>query len=312
MSPPSPPLGRIALAAAPLLLAASPAWANGAMGLALATFAWGPWLAYVAATLLFEALLLGRWLRVPPLRALGCAFTANLLTAGVGGFFSGIFVYGLDGILGSRLNPNPFGSAVLLFTLFGLLSATVEALVWRRAPSKSGSLPLRRVFGASVAVHLLGVPLGLAILLLPERPYPGLEGRVGAHRQVWLQGQFRRAVEKYVESHAKLPPERTYGELLQRFRPQLGDYAGDPHLWAAAYVPRYHRFDTVERRRHPVEWNVAAAGERIDTGPPRTLWLLRYRSGGYHFGLVMELPGFAVRRSNDAAELSFKTAVDDE
>ena len=59
---------------------ATPASANGAMGLALSTFEWPLWLVYVGVTVVLEALLIGAWLRVAPLRALGLSVWANTLT----------------------------------------------------------------------------------------------------------------------------------------------------------------------------------------------------------------------------------------
>lgn len=44
---------------------ASPASGNGATSLALGTFGWEPWVVYVGVTALFEAFVMGRWLRLP-------------------------------------------------------------------------------------------------------------------------------------------------------------------------------------------------------------------------------------------------------
>src|SRR5690348_16351533 len=80
--------------------------ANGALGMALATFDWLPWLAYAAVTVAFEAWLLGRGLAIPYAHALRLSLLANFLTAMAGGFLTGILVYPCLGMLGSVINPN--------------------------------------------------------------------------------------------------------------------------------------------------------------------------------------------------------------
>lgn len=296
------------IAGCTLLLVAAPASANGAMSLALGTFGWDMWGAYVVAIVLFEALVMGRFLRVPVAKALTASVGANFLTAVVGGVVSGFLSYGFLGMFGSRLNPNPMGQTVVLFTLFAVVSAPAEAWVWLRATSGS-----RKTFGArhvsrlSLVVHLLGVPLGLAILLSPGRPYRGLEMQVHAQREVWLLHHVRKALNDYVALHQALPPDRTYAEILQRLRPQLGPYASDPGLWAAAYRPNYYRFDLGEMRRVPIEWNPGLGKEGLFEGPPRTVWLSRSCSdGGYCQGLIVDLPGRVVGRTTDPVKLGLK------
>jgi hypothetical protein len=115
------------------LIATSPAFADGAMSLALATFAWGPWFAYVVTTILFEAAALGRWLRVPWKQAFATSLKANAVTAVLGGLVSGIICAFIPGFYGGQLNPNPFGRTLLLFTLFGCVSALIEAMLWKGA-----------------------------------------------------------------------------------------------------------------------------------------------------------------------------------
>jgi hypothetical protein len=166
------------LIASAMLIAATPAYANGAMGLALATFEWPLWLIYVGTTVILEAVLFGVWLRVPPFRALGLSILANALTGLIGGYFSGIPSYAFHSAFGTATDPNPFGRIVLLFALSAALSAWLEAKVWiagTRGLDKPASP--QRVTAISVAIHFLTLPVGLAILLSPERPYPGLEGQ---------------------------------------------------------------------------------------------------------------------------------------
>ena len=159
------------------------AFGNGAMSLALSVFSWPYWLAYVLATVVFEALALGWWLKCPMKQAVWISIGANLVTGILGGFISGILGYGFLGVVGSTVNPDPLGQIVVMLTAFGVGSAVVEASVWRSKLSANEELrPYAPVLARSLAVHLLGVPLALLILLMPERPYPGLEQQVGWHR----------------------------------------------------------------------------------------------------------------------------------
>jgi hypothetical protein len=303
------------------LLIPSAASANGAMSLALATFAWGPWLAYVVVTIVFEAATLGKWLHVPFARALGCSLSANLLTALLGGLFSGL-ACALLGFYGGRLNPNPFGQTLLLFTLFGSLSALVEAYFWSSAAESSivnrpfqagaASLSHRKVTMRCLLVHLLGVPVGLAVLLIPSRPYPGLESQVYATRWYYIGkgglSGLKRPLQDYISEHEALPLVHSYAELLQLLKPNLR-YSNDPDLWAAAYVPDYHRFDTTEMKRNPIEWNNRAIIYKPtdeDDRDHKALWLVRCRHTGFCEGLVLRPPGgLMVERSTDLKDLGY-------
>lgn len=305
------------------LLLPTAASANGAMSLALTTFAWEPWLAYVVVTIVFEAAALGKWLHIPFARALKYSLGANFLTAVLGGFLSG-FICALLGFYGGRLNPNPFGQALLLFTLFGSLSALIEAYVWREAlltargkeSRPEGAAPVRtmNVIGRCLAVHLVGVPLGMAVLLVPSRPYPGLESQVYSARLDYLErDEVKKSLQDYINAHKSLPPVHSYGELLQLLKPNLGHFANDPDLWAAAYLPEYHRFDVTERKRQRIEWNDRAAGVKVFDGTENTLWLLRSRYHGqsplhslFSEGLVLE-PGGWIKRATDPKKLGYDT-----
>jgi hypothetical protein len=280
------------------------------MELALATFAWGPWVCYVLVTIAYEAWAFGRILRTPWSRSLRVSLGANALTALAGGCVSGVLAYAFLGIFGSRLNPNPLAQTLFLFCAFGLVSALIEAEVWRKFSGERG-VQHRCLLGSSCLIHLIGVPLGLAILLLSPRPYPGLEGQATAERMVWLHDyQVRRALERYIATHQTLPPAQTYGQLLGGLRSDLGRFASDRGLWAAAYWPEYGRFDTGERGRGPrFEWNPdRRSAERLLAGEDdRPLWLTRIRRADWAEGLIMERGGH-VQRTSDPALLGFVVA----
>lgn len=310
-------LFRLVLIVAACALLPSTALANGAMSLALATFAWTPWLVYVIVTILLEAIALGKWLRVPAAQAIKNSLKANLFTAVLGGFFSGILC-ALFGFYGGRLNPNPFGQTLFLFTVFGSLSALIEAYAWMRATesqSESNTLPpgsasLRRsdVIMRCLIVHLIGVPVGLAVLLVPSHPYPGLQGQVYAARVIYLeQHELKKALTEYISEHQSIPPVGSYAELLQLLRPQLGRFANDPDLWAAAYLPDYSRFDTTDKQQQPIEWNKEVAAAKINYDTESAIWLIRSRYDGFAEGLV--LTNVIIRRTTSLEELGYSKPI---
>lgn len=273
-------------------LAAS-AFANGAMSLALSVFSWPYWLAYVAATLIFEAIALGRWLRCPAGSAIKASVFANLATGVIGGCVSGIVGYGFLGSVGSTVNPDPLGQVVLMLTTYGIGSAFVEALFWQSVMSKrENRQPYLPVLGKSLVVHLVGVPLALCILLIPDRPYPGLEAQVAWHRGTIGTGATRKlgtVFQVFIYEHGdRLPVASDYPELLQKLRPYIGEpwplakkaWEGN-EWWTLCYLPDYARFDRTEMRRRPILWNAALSGKPIAeiTSP---VWLIKwsYRTGG--------------------------------
>jgi hypothetical protein len=271
------------------LLLPDPASANGAMSLALATFNWIPWMAYVVVTVLFEAWALGRWLKVPVPDALRCSVVANFVTAIIGGVMSGPLSYGFLGIFGSRLNPNPFGQTLFVFTLFGLLSAYVEAHFWFCTKQDLDETVRRgHTLGRCIVIHLIGIPLGLCILLSPSRPYRGLEEQASYRRHHLIPYRVSQAWNDYVEEHNAPPVAHSYEELLELLRPRLEQFANDPGLWAAAYAPNYHRFDTTEMRREPVRWNPRAMRLKPSDTSDKRVWLVRRGEGRNATGIVLQ------------------------
>lgn len=288
-------------------MVAAPASANGAMGMALATFEWPLWLTYVAVTVILEAVLFGVWLRVTPMRALGLAIAANALTGLIGGYLSGIPSYAFQGAFGSSTNPNPFGRILLLFALSALISAWLESKVWfagvrnlDRPPSPGG------LSAVSLAIHLLTLPVGLAILLSPDRPYPGLVGQTWYYRKINFERPVAEALQSYLSAHTTLP-RAADGEAFIRAlakEPPLRDL---PDAWLVAYRPDQARFDTREMRRKPLEWNAANRFHREKSESP--VWVLRFRTeGDWARGLVV-YPGGEARWTQDREELGYPTRV---
>lgn len=292
-----------------MLLTPAVASANSGMSLALGTFGWSMWLPYVAVTVLFEAILLGRWLNLPFSLSIRLSIGANLLTAIIGVPFTGIASYGCLGMLGSELNPNPFLHTLVLFTLFGIASACIEALIWDgpanpRIPDKTAQGHPKgnqstTVLPRVVMVHLLGVPVGMAILLIPARPYPGLEGQVAAQRHR-VDLSIRIALRDYLKRYHKVPPVQSYGELVAFFKSEYNDIAHDPGLWAAAYRVHYERFDMGEQRRMPIEWNRSIVGRTFAEDFEGQVWVTCSQEFGHITGLAIADGGQLFHTSDPA------------
>ncbi|MBI5707239.1 MAG: hypothetical protein HZC36_09655 [Armatimonadetes bacterium] len=267
------------------------ALANGAMSLALSFFSWPYWLAYVAATLIFEAIAMGRWLRCTWKKSALASVFANVATGIFGGCVSGIVGYEFLGTVGSTVNPDPLGQAILMLATFGLGSAFVEALFWQSVLSKRGSRhPYLPILGRSFVVHLVGVPLALCILLIPDHPYPGLESQVAWHRGTVRRGFSYDLVEglaTYMAERDRLPKATSFDEMLRLVKPDVESvwpmaqraWQG-PERWVLGYLPDYARFDRTEMKRRPILWNTALSGKPLAeiTAP---VWLIKwsYRTG---------------------------------
>jgi hypothetical protein len=249
------------------------------MGLAFGIFPFGPWLVFVVATVLFEAWAFGRVLRVPFSKALAVSCAANFLTAVFGLYLAEVFFHGFV-IIGTRLNPNPFGQTVVLFLGFAIVSAAIEFPFWDTVVKGVN----RSVLWPSIAIHLLTVPLGLIILLIPPRPYTGLEMQVRGTRRS-TQQDIANQLNDYVKKNKKLPPVHNYPELLQFLSPKLRRFGG-PDLWAAELPVAYSRFSTGDQpRRSRMEWNASA---KLDPEADDRVWLARMRSDGSAEGIYLQ------------------------
>ena len=294
------------------------AHANAAMELALTIFEWPMWLAYVAFTVVFEAIAMGWILKIKPLRALATSAKANLLTALLGAVISAP-LWGVIGQYGSLVNPNPFGHTLMLFVIFGVLSALVEAGSWKKTAGQSapvdavsGEPLVRRPTRQSVLVHLLGAPLGMAILLIPPHPYPGLEGQTdwARIREVGFGVDapphlLQSAMAAYSQANGHYPKANSAEEALKLLAPYLGnkDKVLPQDYWTAAYRPSFARFDTHEMRREPYLWNPEVGRYSIDNPPENPIWLLKWR-GNPVWGIIMV--GVELKRTNDPVQLGEK------
>ena len=270
------------------------------MALAFGTFQWGPWLAYVVVTVLYEAAVLARWSRAGWWKSLGVSVGANFVTGIFGtAFVSGIFGYTIYSVgAKSRYEPNPLVHAVVSLLVGGVFSALIEALFWKQ-------LANRPAWKASLLTHLVGIPLALAILLLPERPYTGLESQASFRRH-YVRKDATRALNEALgqaEEHGKpfLAP-RDWNALLADAKLDGTD------LRAAGFSPHFGRFDTGEAGREPAEWNPALVGKDL-LKLERPVWLVRWGASTYPEGIVWEggfkyvpnLRGWEENRRRDAS-----------
>jgi len=287
---------------------AATASANGAMGLGLEMFDLRYWFAYVVAMVVLEAWLIGRWAKVSWPASLGISILANLITGvmcgGIGCFAP--FLHGA--FVGSAIDPVPFLNAIVLLAAFAVPSGWVESLVWRACLRKSTET---KFVARSLIVHLATVPVGLSILLIPDRPYLGLESTTAWHRRLVLVGEVRKAAEWYIGEKAQIPPEtdaRALGQTLEAYR---DPDEGKSSLVSALFQPGFSRFSFGEDWTRPFEINKTIVGRKfIDAEgevDEKWAWWVRppYDGSGYQWGLIVELNYGQVKMSHDAKELGY-------
>ncbi|MGC4045286.1 MAG: hypothetical protein QM758_15955 [Armatimonas sp.] len=271
-----------------LIFLAAPANANGGMALVYGTFRWNYWLIYVAVTVLFEALVLGWWAKSGFGRALGISVGANAVTGLLGAGFSGIFGYMVYGVGASNyVEPNPLVHATFCLVVGGIISALIESIFW----TKEASRPAVR---ATLLVHLAGVPLALMILLIPARPYGGLEGQANFRRH-FVKAAIAGALEESIQSSESKPfyAPKNWGELIKRVQPALSKrertYSNEV-LQVTGFRSHFGRFDTREEYREPCEFNPALAGKDLRK-LERSEWLVRWTGNGWSDGFTVEENG---------------------
>jgi hypothetical protein len=261
------------------------ALANAAMGLGLEMFDLRTWLVYVVATVAFEAWFIGIRSGYGVWKSMGISIGANFVTA-----------LCCPQILApafhnDTINPNPIFYIVEVLFWYGLVSAVFEGFIW--APGKSifigpwrESIKVRSIFA-----HMLGVPLALVILLLPPRPYVGLERTVGTWRRIEILRTVMKDLGNDIDADGRVPKLGTVEELIDKYA-RNHEYLGHD-AWVGAYLPDYGRFDTGEARRSPLELNRSVAGMKIGEDDkhkgPTTVWVIRGRRGDYCFGYLLDV-----------------------
>ena len=257
-----------------LLAIAATASANGAMGLALEMFELRTWFVYVAVTIVLEAFVIGRAANLNWKKSLGVSLLANFITAATCAY-PGCFVPVLHGsFVGSGINPNPFWNSVALLTFYGLVSALVEGFIWAGFVAKDAK---SRTRVASLTAHLVGVPVALMILLIPARPYQGLERTINRQRMYFVTS-LHESVGLQIRKTNRTPSNSSASALISAAAEGAHDDASN--AWAAGYKANFERFDTHEMKREPIEINPGVLGRPVDTnGGQYWVWLIRF-----HFG----------------------------
>lgn len=254
------------------------ALANGAMGLGLEQWDLNYWFAYVVATVVFEGWYIGKRLGLPSWRGLSVSILANLFTGVLcaGGGLLAPFLH--SSFVGSSANPNPLLNAVALLAIFAIPSGLFEYLFWRTMLTKgSRSCSIEDLFKRTMVAHLLVIPLGMVILLVPDRPYRGLEAVANSQRR-WRLSDFRVELDSYIQEHSALPTATNFEELLREIPSTTKMPDADPR-WLMFYKAQYERFDTGETRRLPFRLNTALAGKHVavdgEFNEGRAVWYLQ-------------------------------------
>lgn len=242
------------LAALGLVASAS---ANGAMGLGLEMFELNYWFAYVGVTVVLEAWLIGRWLGQSWPVSLGVSIVANLFTGVLCGGLGCLAPFLHTIFVGDPVNPNLLLNAVALLLIFALPSGLLEAVLWVRVRRDT---PESRLVKRSLMAHLATVPVGLAILLIPEEPYQGAIPGRGAQRY-----DIVRAVEVYIAKQGHAPTQSDPKKLIEELRPYLRNRA-DQAIYGLFRQDR-SRFNTGENWKFPAEVNKAVLGKKVATDP---------------------------------------------
>ncbi len=258
------------------------------------------WFAYVVAIVVLEAWLIGRWMKLSWPKSLGVSTLANLVTGGLCSL--GCIAPLLhQSFVGTRENPNPFLNAIILLTVFALPSAWVESIAWRLASKEKSEL---KHVGRVVFVHLITIPVGLAILLIPDRPYQGLRWARSLHVAI-------RAAERYVGEHEALPTATEPRSLANQLKPYTSKKDQD-NLVLSLYRPDYSRFSSGESWKHPYEFNPAVLGKKIpaqnEQSEEKWVWWIRSPKDSTRWGrgIMVDLHSGSIRHSRDVSELEYK------
>lgn len=185
---------------------------------------------------------------------------------------------------------------------FAIPSAVIEAFVWapRLEKSRHNSVVL-----TSLWVHLALVPVGLAILLIPEQPYRSLEAWSGSSRRESLK-EIEQAIQVFISEKERFPLARTTDDLLKEVSP----YLSKPEAAARAFTQiDYSRFST--GRVLQVEWqiNQDLVGRKVPfEGSSDLVWYLRPKEDDrrpWTSGLVVDPADGAVTTVRDSTKLGY-------
>ena len=212
------------------------ALANGAMGLALEVFDFRIWAVYVVATVVLEAWIVGRSMHHSWIKSVGLSTLFNFLTAFccAAGFFA-------PALHPDRIELNPFLWTIEVLSFYGLVSALIEFRLWKASSRETMTW---FIFKKTFLAHALGIPLALTILLIPSRPYPGLE----ADSNVWrFFGLIHHRNEIYNDRITDDGKVRQFASAKE-FEQKLDEVGGSG---VCLYNAVYRRFDFHDPRIDP-------------------------------------------------------------
>lgn len=288
-------------------LLASTAQANGAMGLGLEMWDLRYWFAYVVVIIGLEAWLIGRWHNLSWTKSVLLSLGVNALTGSLCSVLNPLAPLFHYSFVGSLENPNPFMNAVVLLMVFALPSAWLESIVWRWAKKPNDVWQfVKRV----MIVHLVTVPIGLAILLIPERPYLGLEAMTDYNRRMNAR-RVERALQDYVMVNGSLPNSSDLRGIVRELEEYVRDY-NEQELMLTFYRPEFTRFSTGEKWEHPFDINPDLVGKRVEgeyeeitEEEEQWVWYIRRpdQGTGYGWGIVVDLNTWMVKTEYKAVTL---------
>lgn len=104
------------------------------------------------------------------------------------------------------------------------------------------------------------IPVGWAILMIPEHPYRGSEMNAAAWRS-WGLYDCSRQINAFIAERGQIPSALDAKALLQETNPYAASYATRPIGPETFYYPSYTRFSTGEGFRIPLVFNRRIAGK---------------------------------------------------
>jgi len=289
---------RFATAFALLLFGSALASANWSVGPAFQIFSgWGV-LAYAVVIVISEAAIIGKSCSMSAFKSLAISLVANFTTA----FISLVIAVPTIRMItiGDDLNPNPLFTALVLLISFAMPSALVESLFWI---CFCKSLPKSRFTLCSIGAHVICIPLGLVVLLVPPHPYHGLEYITLQYRRVHALSMLRAEEVKAAERNSLLPASSAEDFMVKASRE--AQMRGHVDYWAAAYMPDFDRLDMGEQKRKPLQWNQSAQAQLNALHGDGKVWLMRYRDSKMTYGYVVDVSNYRITPSSTPRELGY-------
>jgi hypothetical protein len=199
------------LSLAVLFACSATAQANASMGYALEVFDLAYWYLYVAVTTVLEAWLIGRYFELSWLKSLLASAIANAVTGFCCAGSGALAPFLHENFVGTETDPQPFLNALALLTVFALPSALLESIAWHfwiKGKEKS-------LVGGTIVAHLIGIPVALTILLVPNEPYKHVWTESPNAARLSLLG----AVEDFLAEHKRIPAAKSIPELVDEVMP---------------------------------------------------------------------------------------------